>query len=162
MGQLTPAGQKVFDARYAAKDEKGRICETFAEAVVRLAHTAAGAEKEEQEIWEEKFSRVLGELLFIPSTPIWANMGKTDRPWQPGACFVLEVEDTLESMYNTLKDTALVFKSGGGVGYNFSSIRPQGDLVASTKGQASGVVELLRLYDASAGKIGRASCRERV
>ncbi|NLJ76325.1 MAG: adenosylcobalamin-dependent ribonucleoside-diphosphate reductase [Peptococcaceae bacterium] len=159
MGQLTPAGQKVFDARYAAKDEKGRICETFTEAVRRLAHTAAGAEKDDQKIWEEKFSRVLGELLFIPSTPIWANMGKTDRPWQPGACFVLEVEDTLESMYNTLKDTALVFKSGGGVGYNFSSIRPRGDLVASTKGQASGVVELLRLYDASAGMVKQGGVR---
>lgn len=159
MRQLTPAGQKVFDARYAGKDENGQISETFAEAVSRLARTAAGAEKADQKAWEEKFSHVLGELLFIPSTPIWANMGKTDRPWQPGACFVLAVGDTLESMYDTLKDTALVFKSGGGVGYNFSSIRPRGDLVATTKGKASGVVELLRLYDASAGMVKQGGVR---
>lgn len=115
MGLLTEAGQKVFDARYAGKDENGHINETFDEAVLRLARTAAGAEKEDQKFWEEKFSHIIGELLFIPSTPFWANMGKTDRAWQPGACFVLAVEDTLESMYDILKDTALVFKSGGGL-----------------------------------------------
>lgn len=159
MRQLTPAGQKVFDARYAGKDENGQVSETFAEAVTRLARTAAGAEKIDQKAWEEKFSHILGELLFIPSTPIWANMGKADRPWQPGACFVLSVGDTLESMYDTLKDTALVFKSGGGVGYNFSSIRPRGDLVTTTKGKASGVVELIRLYDASAGMVKQGGVR---
>ncbi len=159
MRQLTPAGQKVFDARYAGKDEKGQVNETFAEAVARLARTAAGVEKKDKKAWEEKFSHIIGELMFIPSTPIWANMGKTDRPWQPGACFVLAVEDTLESMYDTLKDTALVFKSGGGVGFNFSSIRPRGDLVSSTKGRASGVVELIRLYDASASMVKQGGVR---
>jgi ribonucleoside-diphosphate reductase alpha chain len=159
MRRLTHAGQKVFDARYAQKDEQGNIIEKFEEAVARLASTAAGAEKENQESWEEKFSNIIGDLLFIPSTPIWANMGKTDRPWQPGACFVLAVEDTLESMYETLKDTALVFKSGGGVGFNFSAIRPRGDLVNSTKGQASGVVELIRLYDASANMVKQGGVR---
>lgn len=159
MRQLTEAGQKVFDARYAQKDENGNIAETFEEAVIRLARAAAGAEKEDQESWEEKFSQIMGELLFIPSTPVWANVGKTDRPWQPGACFVLDVEDTLESMYDTLKDTALVFKSGGGVGFNFSAIRPKGDLVSTTKGQASGVVELIRLYDASANMVKQGGVR---
>jgi ribonucleoside-diphosphate reductase alpha chain len=159
MRQLTQAGQKVFDSRYAGKDENGHINETFEEAVTRLARTAAGAEKEDQKAWEEKFSHIIGELLFIPSTPIWANMGKADRPWQPGACFVLAVEDTLDSMYDTLKDTALVFKSGGGVGFNFSAIRPRGDLVSTTKGQASGVVELIRLYDASASMVKQGGVR---
>lgn len=159
MRQLNEAGQKVFDARYAGKDENGFINETFADAVARLARAAAGAEKEDQKVWEEKFSHIIGELLFVPSTPIWANVGKTDRPWQPGACFVLAVEDTLESMYDTLKDMALVFKSGGGVGFNFSAIRPRGDLVSTTKGQASGVVELIRLYDASANMVKQGGVR---
>lgn len=159
MRQLTETGQKVFDARYAQKDENGIITETFEQAVCRLARAAAGAEKEDQKEWEDKFSHLIGELLFIPSTPIWANVGKTDRPWQPGACFVLAVEDTLESMYDTLKDTALVFKSGGGVGFNFSAIRPKGDLVRTTKGQASGVVELIRLYDASANMVKQGGVR---
>ncbi len=159
MRQLPQPGQKVFDARYAQKDDSGNVIETFAEAVNRLARTAAAAEVRDQKKWEDIFGNIIGELLFIPSTPIWANMGKTDRPWQPGACFVLAVQDTLESMYDTLKDTALVFKSGGGVGFNFSAIRPKGDLVSTTKGQASGVVELIRLYDASANMVKQGGVR---
>ncbi|HQA08648.1 MAG TPA: adenosylcobalamin-dependent ribonucleoside-diphosphate reductase [Syntrophomonadaceae bacterium] len=158
MMKLSEAGQRVFDARYAQKDENGNIIETFEQAVYRLARTAASIEKEKAK-WEKKFADVIGDLLFVPSTPIWANMGKDDRPWQPGACFVLEVEDSLESMYQTLKDTALVFKSGGGVGYNFSTIRPKGDLVRSTKGQASGVVELIKLYDASSNMVMQGGVR---
>ena len=92
-------------------------------------------------------------LELVPSTPIWANIGKDDRPWQPSACFVLDIEDSLDDMYRVLKDTALIFKSGGGVGYNFSSIRPKGSLVMSTKGKASGVVELIKLYDASSNMV---------
>ncbi len=160
IAQLTDSGQKVFDARYAQKDDEGRVVETFEQAVFRLAKAAAQAEQlDNRATWEEKFTAAIGGLLFVPSTPIWANMGKTDRAWQPGACFVLAVEDSLESMYQTLKDTALVFKSGGGVGYNFSSIRPRGSLVSSTKGQASGVVELIRLYDASSGMVMQGGVR---
>jgi len=151
---ITTSGQKVFDARYAARDEDRNIIENFEQAVWRLAGAAALAEKEElREKWERTFAEVIGNLFLVPSTPIWANVGKSDRPWQPGACFVLDVEDSLEGMYETLKRTALVFKSGGGIGYNFSRIRPRGDLVRSTKGQASGVVELIRLYDSSSNMV---------
>ena len=156
---LSEAGQKVFEARYAMRDEEGRVVETFEQAVWRLAKAVAGAEKERPEVWEREFARVIGDLLFVPSTPIWANVGKPDRPWQPAACFVLSVEDSLESMYETLKHTALVFKSGGGVGYNFSTIRPRGSLVRSTKGQASGVVELIRLYDSSSNMVMQGGVR---
>jgi ribonucleoside-diphosphate reductase alpha chain len=157
--QLSDAGQKVFNARYALKDEEGKIIETFEQAVYRMARAAAGAEKENQKYWEEKFASVMGELIFVPSTPIWANMGKPDRPWQPSACFVLAVEDSLYSMYETLMSTALVFKSGGGVGYNFSAIRPRGALVRSTKGKASGVVELIKLYNASSNMVMQGGVR---
>jgi ribonucleoside-diphosphate reductase alpha chain len=157
--QLSDAGQKVFNARYALRDEEGRIIETFEQAVYRMARAAAGAEKENQKYWEEKFASLMGELIFVPSTPIWANMGKPDRPWQPSACFVLAVEDSLHSMYETLMSTALVFKSGGGVGYNFSTIRPRGSLVRSTKGKASGVVELIKLYNASSNMVMQGGVR---
>lgn len=106
MFQLSENGQKVFDARYARRDNAGQVIETFPQAVQRLAHTAALVEQEDQWAeWEERFARVIGNLLFVPSTPIWANMGKPDRPWQPGACFVLDAEDSLHSMYQTLHDT---------------------------------------------------------
>ena len=151
--KLSEAGQRVFNARYAMRDDQGNIIETFDQAVERIARAAASAEKENQVFWQEKFSSIIGDLLFIPSTPFWANMGKPDRPWQPSACFVLAVEDSLQSMYETLMYTALVFKSGGGVGYNFSTIRPRGSLVRSTKGKASGVVELIKLYNASSNMV---------
>lgn len=151
--KLSEAGQRVFNARYAMRDDQGNIIETFDQAVERIARAAASAEKENQVFWQEKFSSIIGDLLFIPSTPIWANVGKPDQPWQPSACFVLAVEDSLQSMYETLMHTALVFKSGGGVGYNFSTIRPQGSLVRSTKGKASGVVELIKLYNASSNMV---------
>lgn len=159
MAELTDAGQKVFNARYALRDEQGHICETFEQAVSRLARVAASAEKDAQSYWEEKFASFIGDLLFVPSTPIWANMGKPDRPWQPSACFVLAVDDSLHSMYETLLSTALVFKSGGGVGYNFSTIRPRGALVKSTKGKASGVVELIKLYNASSNMVMQGGVR---
>ncbi|ADI02731.1 adenosylcobalamin-dependent ribonucleoside-diphosphate reductase [Syntrophothermus lipocalidus] len=155
---LSADGQKLFEARYAIRDEKGTVAETFDQAVGRLARTVATAEKEPSQ-WEERFARIIGELFFVPSTPIWANVGKPDRPWQPAACFVLPLEDSLESVFETLKDTALVFKSGGGVGYNFSAIRPRGFPVRSSQGQAFGVVELLRLYDHAAGIIVQGGVR---
>lgn len=154
---LTPEGLKVFLARYADKDDKGNPVETFEQAVYRLARTAAGVEKDS--VWKERFARVIGDLLFVPSTPIWANVGKPNCPWQPAACFVLDIEDSLESMYETLKHTALVFKSGGGVGYNFSKVRPKGFPVRTTKGRASGVVELIRLYDASSNMVVQGGVR---
>lgn len=87
--QLSENGQKVFEARYAQKDEGGNIVENFEQAVYRLARAVAGAEKEQKKKWENKFADCIGNLLFVPSTPIWANIGKPDRPWQPSACFVL-------------------------------------------------------------------------
>jgi ribonucleoside-diphosphate reductase alpha chain len=150
----------IFNDRYAMRNEQREITETPSEAVIRISNCAALAEEaEERQHWANQFAEVIDSRDFVPSTPIWANMGKPDRPWQPGACFVLDVEDSLESMYQTLKDSALVCKSGGGLGYNFSKIRPKGDLVHSTKGQASGVVELIKLYDSSAGMIKQGGVR---
>lgn len=154
---LSDAGQRVFNARYAARDEKGNICETFDDAVVRLAKTAASVESDGK--WFYEFKHMLENLLFVPSTPIWANVGKDDRPWQPSACFVLDIEDSLESMYEVLKQAALIFKSGGGVGYNFSKIRPKGSLINSTKGKASGVVELIKIYNCSSDMVMQGGVR---
>ena len=149
----------MFDARYAARDIEGNVCETFEQAVHRLASAAASAESKDQSMWYDRFKQILIDLLFIPSTPIWANIGKDDRDWQPSACFVLAVEDSLNSMYEVLMQTALIFKSGGGTGYNFSTIRPKGDLVNSTKGKASGVVELIKLYNSSADMVMQGGVR---
>ncbi|MEN6391516.1 MAG: adenosylcobalamin-dependent ribonucleoside-diphosphate reductase [Syntrophomonas sp.] len=160
---LTSDGLNIFKERYADKNDQGEVVETPDMAVERLARAAARAEElypgQDAEFWEKEFARILDARWFVPSTPIWANMGKTDRANQPGACFVLDVQDDLRDMYQTLLDSAMVTKSGGGIGYNFSRIRPQGELVKSTKGKASGAVELIRLYDASAAMIKQGGVR---
>mgnify|MGYP000270948510 CR=1 FL=1 len=152
---LNENGLKVFNARYAGRDEEGNINETFEQAVDRIVSSVYD---NKHPLYKDTRDAILN-LELVPSTPIWANIGKNDRPWQPSACFVLDVEDSLDDMYRVLKDTALIFKSGGGVGYNFSSIRPKGSLVMSTKGKASGVVELIKLYDASSNMVMQGGVR---
>lgn len=152
---LNENGLKVFNARYAGRDEEGNINETFEQAVDRLVSSVYD---NKHPLYKDTRDAILN-LELVPSTPIWANIGKNDRPWQPGACFVLDIEDSLDDMYRVLKDTAIIFKSGGGVGYNFSSIRPKGSLVMSTKGAASGVVELIKLYDASSNMVMQGGVR---
>ena len=152
---LNKNGLKVFNARYAGRDEEGNINETFEQAVDRLVNSVYN---KKHPLYKDTRDAILN-LELILSTPIWANIGKKDRPWQPGACFVLDIEDSLDDMYRVLKDTALIFKSGGGIGYNFSSIRPKGSLVMSTKGKASGVVELIKLYDASSNMVMQGGVR---
>ena len=152
---LNENGMKVFEARYAGRDENGNINETFEQAVDRLVNSVYN---DKHPLYKDTRDAILN-LELVPSTPIWANVGKNDRPWQPGACFVLDIEDSLDDMYRALKDTALIFKSGGGIGYNFSSIRPKGSLVMSTKGKASGVVELIKLYDASSNMVMQGGVR---
>jgi ribonucleoside-diphosphate reductase alpha chain len=158
---LTSDGLTIFNSRYAAKDDNGQVIETPAQAVVRISHIAAQAEKDPtaREYWEAEFKRIIDRKWFIPSTPIWDNMGKPNRMPQPAACFVLEVQDNLQSMYQTLLESAMIAKYGGGIGYNFSAIRPQGDLIHSTKGIASGPVELIRLYNYSAAMIKEGGIR---
>ena len=152
---LNENGMKVFEARYAGRDENGNINETFEQAVDRLVNSVYN---KKHPLYKDTRDAILN-LELIPSTPIWSNIGKDDRPWQPGACFVLDIEDSLDDMYRVLKDTALIFKSGGGIGYNFSSIRPKGSLVMSTKGKASGVVELIKLYDTSSNMVMQGGVR---
>ncbi|MEQ8200935.1 MAG: adenosylcobalamin-dependent ribonucleoside-diphosphate reductase [Syntrophomonadaceae bacterium] len=157
--KLTKAGLTIFKARYALRDDRGQVVETPEQAVSRISRAAASAEKQRQDHWASEFSGLISELLFIPSTPIWANMGKPDCMQQPAACFVLGIEDNLESMYQTLLESALIAKYGGGLGYNFSGIRPKGDIIHSTKGRASGPVELIRLYNCSAAMIAQGGVR---
>lgn len=152
---LNENAMRVFEARYAGRDENGNVNETFEQAVDRLVNSVYDTTHPKYKATRD----AILNLELVPSTPIWANVGKNDRPWQPGACFVLDIEDSLEDMYRALSDTAMIFKSGGGVGYNFSSIRPKGSLVMSTKGKASGVVELIKLYDASSNMVMQGGVR---
>ena len=93
----------------------------------------------------DEFYNLMINKHFMPNTPVLANFG---NPLGMGsACFVIKVEDSIESIMDTLKKAAIIFKSGGGMGYNFSNIRPEGDIVSSTSGIASGPLSFMRLFD---------------
>src|SRR3989344_3879345 len=93
----------------------------------------------------DELYNLMTHKLFMPNTPAIANFG---NPLGMGsACFVLDVPDSIEGIMETLKSTAIVFKAGGGMGYNFSKLRPEGDFVSSTGGVASGPLSFMRLFD---------------
>ncbi len=141
----------VLERRYLRKDENGRVIETTAQLFRRVAKTIAEVErkykKNEKEIkkLEEKFYEMMTKLEFLPNSPTLMNAG-TDLG-QLSACFVIPVEDDMESIFNAVKNMALVQKSGGGTGFSFSKLRPKGDVVRSTGGIASGPVSFMRVFD---------------
>jgi ribonucleoside-diphosphate reductase alpha chain len=141
----------VLKERYLRRDEEGRICESTAEMMERVARHVAQAEDEVEpgsaERWAEEFASLLKELLFLPNSPTLMNAG-TELGLLSG-CFVLPLEDSLESIFETLKRAALIHKAGGGTGFAFSRLRPAGDRVASTGGTASGPVTFLHVFDAA-------------
>lgn len=148
--KLTVNAFEVLNRRYLLKDEMERIIETPAQLFMRVAEATAkidekyrGDPKESQKIFYDMMTR----LEFIPNSPTLFNAGT--EIGQLSACFVLPVGDSLESIFDAVKSMALIEKSGGGVGFDFSKLRPNGDIVKSTKGVASGPVSFMRVFDTS-------------
>jgi len=141
----------VLERRYLRKDENGRVIESTAQLFRRVAKGIAAIEKRygknEAEIakLEEAFYTIMTNLEFIPNSPTLMNVG-TDLG-QLSACFVLPVEDSIESVFDTLKATALIHKTGGGTGFSFSKLRPRGDVVQTTGGIASGPISFAKIFD---------------
>lgn len=149
--KLSVNAVKILERRYLLKDEEGRVIETPLQMFQRVARgiaraeEALGASREERDRWEERFLGMMLRLDFLPNSPTLMN---ADAPLgQLSACFVLPIEDSLVSIFDTLKHTALVHQSGGGTGFSFSRLRPKGDVVRSTGGVASGPVSFMRIYD---------------
>jgi len=146
--KLTVNALEVLRARYLLKDAQERIKESPAQLFVRVAKAVAEIDKQYREDAsksEEIFSGMIARLEFIPNTPTLFNAGT--EIGQLSACFVLPVEDSLENIFTTVKNMALIEQTGGGVGFNFSRLRPKGDIVKSTKGVASGPVSFMRVFD---------------
>ncbi|MCX8158992.1 MAG: adenosylcobalamin-dependent ribonucleoside-diphosphate reductase [Candidatus Pacearchaeota archaeon] len=138
---------RVLQERYLLKDNKGRIIETPTEMFNRVAKTIASVERENKEKWEKTFFEMMKNLEFLPNSPTLMNAGTSLG--QLSACFVLPIEDSLSSIFETLKEMAIIQQSGGGTGFSFSHLRPKGDIVRSTKGIASGPVSFIEIYDAA-------------
>lgn len=154
MYSLSPAAETVLRRRYLRQDENGAVVERPDEMFRRVASTIAQAETSfggDVEQVEMRFYDMMRRLDFLPNSPTLMNAG-TDLQ-QLAACFVLPIEDSLVSIFETLKQTALIHQSGGGTGFSFSSLRPQGDVVQETGGVASGPVSFMRIFDAATEQI---------
>ena len=141
---------EILKRRYLLKDENRTIIETPSELFRRVAYHISQAEKNfkspiDRESVEEKFYQMMHELEFMPNSPTLMNAGTSLG--QLSACFVIPVEDSIEGIFKALKDMAKIHQTGGGTGFNFSNLRPKGDLVSSTKGEASGPVSFMSIFD---------------
>lgn len=143
--KLTANAQQLLNARYFLKDAQGKVLESPEQLFRRVAKHVASAENGQNNGWEDKFYTVMANLLFLPNSPTLMNAGLPEG--QLSACFVLPVEDSLASIFTTLKDTAMIHQSGGGTGYNFSKLRPHGDRVTSSGGVSSGPMAFIKVYD---------------
>jgi ribonucleoside-diphosphate reductase alpha chain len=170
--RLSDNARVVLERRYLAKDDAGNPIETPEELFHRVAHNVAQAERQEarskrQEagkaaggeasVWEDRFYDLMTSLRFLPNSPTLGNAG---RPLQQlSACFVLPVEDSMVSIFDAVKQTALIHQSGGGTGFAFSRLRPAGDIVRTTGGVASGPVSFMKVFDSATEAIKQGGMR---
>lgn len=146
--KLTVNALEVLRKRYLIKDENNSIIETPSQMFERVAKTIAETDRNyggNVLKTREEFYNIMSKLEFLPNSPTLFNAGTPLG--QLSACFVIPVEDSLESIFTAVKHTALIEQSGGGVGFDFSKLRPKGDVVKSTKGVASGPISFMRIFD---------------
>ncbi len=143
----------VLERRYLRKDAEGKVTESTSQMFRRIAGSIAAVEKQygktKEEITklESEFYDMMTRLEFMPNSPTLMNAGTMFR--QLSACFVLPINDSIESIFDTLKVAAIIHKTGGGTGFSFSNLRPKGDVVKTTGGIASGAISFAQIYDAA-------------
>ena len=161
--ELTNNSVAVLHRRYQAKDREGHVIEEPEEMFRRVARNLSqadmryGATEADTEATAEEFYQVMRRLDYLPNSPTLMNAGRELQ--MLSACFVLPVSDSMEEIFETVKQATLVQKSGGGTGFAFSRLRPEGDIVGSTGGVASGPVSFMRAFDGATEAVKQGSTR---
>ncbi len=160
MVQLSDNALRVLQARYLRRDATGQVLETPEDMFARVADAIAQAEAafgrpDRVSYWRDEFYRLMTTLTFLPNSPTLMNA----PGGQLSACYVLPVDDSIEAIFRAVTEMALVQRSGGGTGFSFSRLRPKGDFVASTGGEASGPVSFMKIFDCATEHIKRGGRR---
>ena len=153
--KLTPNALRVLESRYLRKDEQGKIIETPQQLFQRVAANIASAESffkpsiSDDDLFSigREFYQMMASLEFLPNSPTLMNAGGALQ--QLSACFVVPIGDSMEDIFQAVKDAALIHKSGGGTGFSFSRLRPKKDLVKSTQGESSGPLSFMTVFNAA-------------
>jgi len=161
--QLSQNARAVLEHRYLARDASGKITESpgrlFSRVALLVAEAEAryGAPKDQIPTWHRTYYDLMAGLRFLPNSPTLMNAKRPNGVLS--ACFVLPVEDSIEAIFETIKQTALIQKAGGGTGFSFDHLRPAGDRLASSGGTTSGPVSFWRVFSQATDAIQQGAFR---
>ncbi|MHC5076024.1 MAG: ribonucleotide reductase N-terminal alpha domain-containing protein, partial [Planctomycetota bacterium] len=161
--ELSENALKVLQSRYLLKDKEGNCIDSPAQMFSRVATLVAEAEPRYGggamgvKDWHRRFYDLMATLKFLPNSP--ALMNAKQRNGLLSACFVLPIEDSIEAIFETIKQTALIQKAGGGTGFSLDNLRPTGDLVGSSGGTTSGPISFWRVFSETTNAIQQGAFR---